>query len=110
VDDLWQHLTKGQRKSSEVKRVIKKGPSARPSWLFTLGGSFPSPKNPADGPISRAYQAATNGSPGQPKVIAPADQVFLPPAHGETDKKNKVCNDCPVKSRCAVWFDPTDLD
>jgi hypothetical protein len=43
-------------------------------------------------------------------VIAPADQVFLPPAHGETDKKNKVCNDCPVKSRCAVWFDPTDLD
>ena len=106
VNDLWQHFTLGQRQSSEVKRVIKGVPgSARPTWLYTLGG-----RKDGDDPVSRAYQAAEARSPGQPEVIAPADQVFLPPAHGETDKKNKVCNDCPVKSRCAVWFDPADLD
>lgn len=111
VVNLFRHITKGQRDSSEKKAVLRvvrtrthEGyPGARAEWLFTLEGD----QDRTD-PLARAYQVAIADSGEHPPsgLVAPNDQVFLPVAH--TDTRNDVCKACPVRSRCAVWTEPED--
>lgn len=98
VNDLWRHVTKGQRASSEAKAVVKpKG--AKTPWLFTLGG-----KEKYTDPISLTYQFAKRNILPTVDDVAPQLDVYLPAPH--IDSKNDVCNDCPIKPRCAVWHSP----
>ena len=99
VNDLWRHVTKGQRASSEAKAVVK-SESMRP-WLFTLEG-----KQEGTDPISKAYQSAKAKKLPVVDVVAPKLDVYLPPAH--EDLKNDICKACPIKPRCAVWRSPEE--
>ena len=98
VNDLWRHVTKGQRASSEAKAAVTpiKAPQ---SWIFTLEGK----KGKTD-PVSLAYDSAKLRKIPTVDVVAPKLDVYLPAAH--VDSKNDVCNACPVKPRCAVWRSP----
>jgi hypothetical protein len=98
INDLWRHVTKGQRASSEAKAVVKSGGAELP-WLFTLSGS----KNGVNA-ISLAYQSALNSKSPTVDLVAPKSSDFLPPAH--EDLGDDLCTSCPVKSRCAVWHEP----
>ena len=97
VNDLWRHVTKGQRASSEAKAVVKS--ASMTSWLFTLeGGRDRSDSN------SKAYLSAKANELPTVEVVAPKLNVYLPLAHD--DLKHYVCKGCPVKSRCSVWHEP----
>lgn len=98
INDLWRHVTKGQRASSEANARVKPR-GARLPWLFTLRGS-----KEGDDPISLAYQSALNSKFPSVDVVAPKLNVYLPSAH--QDNENDLCNSCPIKSRCAVWNEP----
>ena len=105
INDLWRQVTKGQRASSEAKAVVKPPRGAKLQWLFTLAGKG---EGKGKDPISLAYQSAAYSFklPTVDDVVVPAKQLdaYLPPAH--EDVKNDVCNDCPIKPRCAVWHEP----
>ena len=92
ANDLWPHLTNGQRKSTQARSVVKKSGGARPEWLLTLAGGQDG-TNPAD----RAYQAAYGGIAVKPADVVPAGSEFLPPGVDDA----KVCTMCPVQSRCS---------
>jgi len=98
ANDLWAHLTEGQRRSSLEKAVIKpSGKSADFAWLFTLTGSRHGRK-----PLDAAYQHAMEMIPPDEDQIAPLDAEFLP--QGTTDAD--VCARCPVQARCAQRREP----
>jgi len=97
--DLWRHYTPGQRSSSEAKaRVVSDRLSASMPWVFTLGGA----KTRNDS-ISESYKAAMGDERQPALVLSPAGASFLPSAHVSSDD---LCNSCPVKPRCAMWFKP----
>jgi len=96
-NDLWRHLTIGQRASSLAKAVVKPaGRSANGLWILTLDGR----KGGAE-PLDRAYQAAVTGVAPDPKVMAPPNSQYLPPGVDNAE----VCAHCPVRPRCAVWVE-----
>ena len=96
--DLWRQFTTGQRASSEEKSVAKPG-GARRAWLFTLSGT-----QARQDPIAAAYRAAIIGQHQSNEVLAPLASSFLPMA--DDTEQFDICNECPVKPRCAVWFTP----
>ena len=96
--DLWRQFTTGQRASSEEKSVAKPG-GARRAWLFTLSGT-----QARQDPIAAAYRAAIAGQHQSNEVLAPLTSSFLPMA--DDKEQFDICNECPVKPRCAVWFTP----
>ena len=92
VDDLWRHLSPGQRASSARKAVVQGNRSgAKPQWIFTLKGNW----NSNDGLSSAYRRAAGQGTPWTGEL---ADDRILP--EGSTD--SKVCSMCPVNDRCLV--------
>jgi hypothetical protein len=96
-DDLWRHLTAGERSSSALRRVVKPGArdGARTAWLLTLAGS-----GKRDRPLDRAYKAADAGARRAGRELAAADDGFLPPGPPDDDRKAEICGACPVKDRC----------
>ncbi|MCM3515473.1 hypothetical protein [Nocardioides sp. P86] len=92
ANDLWPHLTTGQRRSTQARSVVKKSGGARPEWLLTLAGG-----QNGTGPADRAYQAAYGGTSVKPADVVPAGSEFLPPGVDDA----KVCTMCPVQSRCS---------
>ena len=101
VNDLWRHVTKGQRASSEAKSRVKHG-GALLQWLFTLGGN----KKDSD-PISRAYQSAKDNKLPTVDEVVPKSPIlndYMPSAH--ENENIDVCKSCPIKPRCAVWYEP----
>jgi hypothetical protein len=99
--DLWRQLTRGERMSSYVKRVVNTGPSADWKWIFTLQGN----RSGTD-PASAAYQAALSGDLPTPDAIAPAAVVLPVPDVAKVGEK--VCNMCPVKPRCSMQVSVRD--
>jgi hypothetical protein len=97
--DLWRQFTGGQRSSSEQKSVAKPG-GAHWAWLFTLSGT-----RARQDPVAGAYRAAIGGQHQPHEVLAPRTSTFLPIVN-DTEQFD-ICNECPVKPRCAVWFSPT---
>lgn len=100
TNDLWAHLTEGQRASSLDKSVVKPrtgmgGP--KPDWVFTLGGS-----EHKAGQLDLSYQAAMGEYAVDEDDVVPPGAAFLPA--GVADPA--VCGKCPVQSRCADWADP----
>lgn len=99
-EDLWAHLTAGERESSRAKRRVQPtGASADATWTLTLAGG-----RTGDGPSDLAYQAAIHRHSPRAEVVVPADSVYLPP--GVDDPS--VCAQCPVRPRCAVSVDWQD--
>ncbi|MDR7161383.1 hypothetical protein [Arthrobacter sp. BE255] len=96
ANDLWRHLTPGQRSSSYARRVVKvsRG-SAAGQWVFTLAGK----RSPADGPLDRAYQAAMTDAEAGVEEVAPFDSDYLPPGVDDSS----ICEYCPVRLSCLVW-------
>jgi hypothetical protein len=100
TNDLWAHLTHGQRASSLDKSVVKSRHGmggTKPEWVFTLGGS-----EHKSGPVDLAYQAAMTEYAIDDDDVAPSTAAFLP--IGVSDPA--VCGKCPVQTRCAHWADP----
>jgi hypothetical protein len=91
-DDLWRHLTVGERRSSFFKRVVKPG-GATAEWVLTLAGS-----GYRDHPtgIDAAYVAARDASPPDAELLAGDPGMFLPA--GTHDER--ACRSCPVRDRC----------
>jgi hypothetical protein len=98
INDLWRHVTKGQRASSEAKSRVKPG-GALLQWLFTLGGRQKGPD-----PISLVYQSAIDNKLPTADDVAPILNVYMPSAH--ENENIDVCKSCPIKPRCAVWYGP----
>lgn len=95
ANDLWRHLTPGQRSSSTAKSRIRAYGSYSPHglWTLTLGGNKTGSKS-----IDRTYQAAiTNKTPSR-ELIAPDDSAYLPPGVSSPE----VCGQCPVRASCIV--------
>lgn len=104
VEDLWRHVTPGQRESSRKKAVLAgpQGRGANYEWMFTLEGKKQKPRgNGGRDPISRAYQAAILKMPINGALLAPPLSGFLPPVGSEVT--NDVCVSCPVRGRCSAW-------
>jgi hypothetical protein len=99
ANDLWAHLTEGQRRSSREKAVVKSSGrwSADSAWLFTLGGS-----RTGDKPIDFAYEAAREMEGAEEDEIAPPQSAYLPAGVDDAE----VCARCPVQARCAQWREP----
>ncbi|AMB39661.1 MULTISPECIES: hypothetical protein [Paenarthrobacter] len=94
ADDLWRHLTPGQRQSSLSKRRVKGGGlSADSVWTLTLTGS-----KAGAGPHDRAYKAAIASSNPDVDAVAPEDAMYLPAGINNYE----VCRHCPVRSTCAA--------
>jgi hypothetical protein len=93
TNDLWAHLTEGQRVSSLDKSVVKaSGPSADPAWLQSLAGS----KNGVNR-LDLFYQAVVELVPADADEVVPPNTGFLP--DGVDDPE--VCARCPVQARCS---------
>jgi hypothetical protein len=93
ANDLWPHLTEGQRASSLEKSVVKpSGTSAAPAWVLTLAGNGTGSR-----PLDLAYQAAKAEDLPDLDEVVPADATFLPPGVDDPE----TCDRCPVQSRCA---------
>jgi hypothetical protein len=90
--DLWRQFTRGERMSSQKKRVVNPSGGAPWEWIYTLGGQGKG----TDG-LSMAYQAARDGSHPLPETIVPLGGVLPTPTVSE-----RACNMCPVKPRCAL--------
>jgi hypothetical protein len=74
ANDLWRHLTPGERASSFSKRVVKRtGPSAHGNWTLTLEGGAK-----RNDPVSLAYIATKDQQPVAIDEIAPPTTEFLP--------------------------------
>ena len=102
VNDLWRHVTKGQRASSEAKAVIKPPRGPKLQWLFTLAG-----KGEGKDPISRAFQSAKDNKLPTVDEVVPKSPIlndYMPSAH--ENENIDVCKSCPIKPRCAVWHEP----
>jgi hypothetical protein len=100
ANDLWRHLTPGQRSSSRAnRRVHENWSSAKAQWILTLRG-----KMDGTGPIDLAYQAAVGNKNPPLEVVVPAESEYLPP--GVEDPA--ICNHCPVRLSCTVWAESTD--
>lgn len=102
ANDLWRHLTPGQRSSSYARRVVKETSwySAKSHWIFTLEGK----RSPANGPLDLAYQAASNGTMPDMELIVPAASSYLPPGIDDA----AICEHCPVRMSCSVWAQEED--
>jgi hypothetical protein len=95
TNDVWAHLTEGQRASSLDKSVVKpSGPSANAAWVLTLDGNA----QEAD-PLDLAYQAAKDRDPAAEDAVVPRGPIFLPAGVDDPE----VCAKCPVQSRCQQW-------
>lgn len=95
TNQLWAHLTEGQRASSREKSVVKaSGGSADVAWLTTLAGNAKGSKA-----MDRAYQAAMDEVSPEEEEIAPEGPVFLPVGVDDPE----VCGKCPVQARCNQW-------
>lgn len=95
VNDLWRHLTAGQRKSSFEKRVVKPG-GASWRWVYGLSGNKSS-SNPND----LAYQAAKDDAVAIPAsaILGSDSGAILPPPGPLVN--SEVCKMCPVSLRCS---------
>lgn len=92
-NDMWTHLTPGQRASSiQHSRVKPWGIFPTGEWILTLGGG----KDGKDA-IDVAYQTATMGRSSDPDVLFPEDSAYLPV--GVSDPA--ACRQCPVSRICA---------
>lgn len=91
MNDLWRHLTPGQRASSFHKRVVSAG-GASWEWIYTLSGG-----SKRRDPLSEAYVSAKERRLQLPRTLAP-DGGLLPNGTPSAD----VCNSCPVRPRCAT--------
>ena len=103
VDDMWRHLTLGERASSLAKRVVKPGQAAVEDWTQTLEG-----KSAGTDPLSVAYQSAKtrDGLPVPLETMIPDSQAILP---ARLEQVADICGNCPVRNNCRVWFDPDSL-
>ena len=103
VDDMWRHLTLGERASSLAKRVVKPGQAAVEDWTQTLEG-----KSAGTDPLSVAYQSAKtrDGLPVPLETMIPDSQAILP---ARLEQVADICGNCPVRNNCRVWFDPDSM-
>lgn len=102
ANDLWRHLTPGQRLSSYARRVVKETVwrSAKAEWIFTLEGK----RSPASNPLDLAYQAASSDRRPDIDMVVPAASSYLPPGIDDPG----ICEHCPVRLSCAVWVQEED--
>jgi hypothetical protein len=108
-DRVWAHLTVGERRSSLEKSVVRSSLSSRarahPTWNLTLNGS-----KGGRGRLDMAYNLAMHvpGPERDRKVDLIADHAMrqpalLPKGVGEAlsvEEAVKICDSCPVRSRC----------
>jgi len=100
--DLWRNMSEAERISSMTKSVVTpKG--ASPVWNFTLSGS----RN-GNGAHDIAYQIARGEKALDPLRMADGERVFLP-VPLDTDEMGKICENCAVRPRCAVWVDEREI-
>lgn len=88
-DDLWRHLTWGERLSSWQKRRVRRR-MAKAEWTLFLAGS-----KKGKGPIDLAYKSAIAPTP-RPLPSVTGGPKFLPKGAPNV----KVCRPCPVRDRC----------
>lgn len=93
ANDLWRHLTPGQRRSSAAKSRLRAFGNGSPDgvWVLTLGGSKTKSKN-----IDLTYQAAITRKRPSLETIAPEEAGYLPPGI----RSAEVCGQCPVRPSC----------
>jgi hypothetical protein len=97
TDELWAHLSDGQRLSSRLKRRIQPaGPTARWEWTHTLSG-----QRDGTDPHSRAYTAAFSGISPSVESVVPPDTGFLPGPSPKAANRT-ICDNCPVGPRCSM--------
>jgi hypothetical protein len=98
-NDLWRQFTAGQLKSSNRKAVVRPL-GANKSWLFTLFG-----KKDDEHPVSIAYISAKEKVSVGIETLVPEGNHFLPIVNDQL--KHDICNECPIRPKCAVWFKPS---
>lgn len=96
VEALWPHLTPGEKSSRINAGRVKRG-GARPSWMYTLGGS-----QDGNDYHSRAYQVAFGKNTQAMQQLESGN--FLPKGHTDINKGH-ICANCAVRIRCAYAID-----
>jgi hypothetical protein len=102
-DDIWRNLSEAERVSSMTHRSVLERGGADPVWNFTLSGSRKGTK-----PHDIAYQTALARKALVPARIADAKWGVLP-TPDDTDEMGKICTNCAVRPRCAVWVDEHEI-
>jgi hypothetical protein len=102
-DDIWRNLSEAERVSSMTHRSVLERGGADPVWNFTLSGSRTGTK-----PHDIAYQTALARKALVPARVADAKWGVLP-TPDDTDEMGKICTNCAVRPRCAVWVDEHEI-